>query len=87
MAVYDSKARVFLQPMYCSHMDVGIRTFATVANQAGHQIAENPADFTLWHLGSWDDDNGVFALSSPYTNLGFATQFKKETRLVQHENS
>lgn len=87
MAVYDSKARVFLQPWFCVHIDVGIRAFAQAANQEGHQVGEAPEDFVLWHLGTYNDDNAVFDLKQPYTNLGPASQFKKGTALVQHEKS
>lgn len=87
MVVYDSKARAFLQPWFSSHIDVGKRSFAQAANQGGHQICENAADFVLWHLGTFDDDNAVFDMLRPASNLGPASQFKKGTALVQHEKS
>lgn len=76
MAAYDNKARVFLNPFYVSQVAVGVRAFAEAANTPGHQICSHPQDFTLFHLGSYNDDNAVFEFITPYGNLGLAAQYK-----------
>lgn len=75
LAVYDSKARAFLVPIYCSHVDVGLRALADAANTAGHQIERNPLDFTMFHLGVWNDDNGTFTLLDQQIQLANAASF------------
>jgi len=77
MAVYDSKARAFLIPFFCAHTDVGRRAFSDAANNPGHQVGAHPEDFTLFHLGTFDDDNAVFKLLAQYHNCGLAAQLKK----------
>lgn len=76
MAVYDQKARAFLMPFYVSHVDVGVRSFGQAANTPGHQVCAHPEDFSLWHLGRFNDDNATFEFTTPYANLGLAAQFK-----------
>jgi len=87
MSVFDSKARAFLTPFFVSHVDVGIRCFAQAAGRADTQVGSAPEDFTLWQLGHWDDDNGMFTLVTPYVNLGTAAYFKaaRETQLKREE--
>lgn len=60
MSVYDTKARAFLPPFFVPHVDVGLRSLASAANEPGHQLNRYAADFEIYHLGSWDDGTGVF---------------------------
>lgn len=82
MCAYDSKARAFLMPFYTSQVAVGVRSFAEAANTPTHQMYHHPEDFTLFHLGTFDDDNATFEFLQPYVNLGLAAQYK-EGRNVQ----
>lgn len=82
MCVYDSKARAFLLPFYCSQVAVGVRSFVEAANTETHQMCQHPEDFTLFHLGTFDDDNATFDFLHPSVNLGLAAQYK-EGRYVQ----
>lgn len=75
-AAYDSKARAFIQPFYAAHADVAVRAFRAAANQPGHQVCDNPEDFTLFHLGQWDDQTCHFTLFPEHRNLGLASNFK-----------
>lgn len=77
MAAYDKKARAFMHPFYCAHTDVGVRTFSQAANAADHQVSQHPEDFALFHLGTFDDENGLFNLMSIPTHVVEAVQLKK----------
>lgn len=39
---------------------LAIRAFTETANGGETQIALHPEDFTLFHLGEWDDHNALF---------------------------
>lgn len=56
MVVYDSKSRAHLLPMFVSHVEVGQRGFADAANDPTGVIGRNPEDFSLFHIGEWDDE-------------------------------
>lgn len=82
LVVYDSKARAYLLPMFTTHVDVCLRAFADAANDPAHQVGKHPEDFTLFHLGVWNDDDAVFVWFKEHVNLGLAAQFKKGVRDV-----
>lgn len=87
MAVHDSKARCFMVPFFVSHVDVGLRTFAGAVNEEEKQtqLAQHPDDFTLYHLGSYNDENGAFLVSAQPVHVAFANDVKKGVRNVQHK--
>lgn len=76
MAVYDSKARTYIQPFFCTNVDVAKRVFADAANTAQHQVGMHSSDFTLFNLGTWDDETAVFSSMSEPLNLGLAANYK-----------
>jgi len=59
-AVYDSKAETYMQPWYAVNDAVAKRTFAMAVNN-GPEFKAHPEDFTLFHLGEFDDEKGDFA--------------------------
>lgn len=78
LSVFDSKARVFMSPFYVANLQVGARVFSEVANDAAHAFHKHPEDFTLYHLGSFDDESGKHDLLAQAVNLGMALNFRKE---------
>lgn len=76
-AIYDSKARAFLFPMFFGHVDLAKRSFSDAANKPEHGFSNNPEDFTLFHLGEWDDGTGKFQEFEQHRNLGLAAAYKR----------
>lgn len=60
-AVYDSAAEVFGQPMFVPSRGVAIRSFTDEVNRAdaNNQLFAHADDFTLYHIGDYDDVKGV----------------------------
>lgn len=81
-SVYDSKAKAFLTPFCCPHIDVALRVFENAANTPEHQLCTFAEDFTLFHLGTWDDNTSEFKLFKEHINLGLAANFRKEVKRV-----
>lgn len=81
MASYDKKARVFMKPFFVSHQDVGVRAFKDAVNDQATEIGRNPEDFTLYRLGTFDDDNAKFDLSDKPEVICEALQLKKASVL------
>lgn len=81
MVIYDSKARVFFKPYYVSTIEVGQRAFAGALQDNSTEVSKFPADFTLFHLGAYDDELGSYELLTPMVNLGVGSsyRFPKET--------
>ena len=57
-SVYDVKAKCFLPPFFMHQPEMAIRAISNATNDPGHQFHANPEDYSLYHLGEFDDDNG-----------------------------
>jgi len=75
-SVYDSKAAVYCAPFFCPTMAVAQRAFARTAADPETQMYAFPQDFTLFHLGEFDDEKGTFLMWAQQVNLGLAAQFQ-----------
>lgn len=61
-SVYDQRASVYLPPMYMQNKGFALRSFEDAINDQSHQFARHPGDYTLVHLGEFDDCSGKFSL-------------------------
>lgn len=59
-AVYDMKAKAFMQPFFSPMAATGIRAFSVAVNDPTTLLHKHPEDFVLFHLGSFDDELGRF---------------------------
>lgn len=79
-AVYDSAAAMYLEPFFAPTVEFAIRGFKEAVNKQGHQFSKFPEDYTLFHLGAYDQSCGEF-LSHPPTSLGVALTFVDKAQL------
>jgi hypothetical protein len=56
-SIYDQKARAYLPPFYMHQTEMAIRVFSDCINSDNHQFAKHPADYTLFELGTFDDEH------------------------------
>lgn len=79
-AVFDCKLSAFMVPFFAPSIGVACRMFADAAQNADSALAKHPEDYTLMHLGEWDDMTGGFnGLLAP-ANLGMAVQYRGPVR-------
>lgn len=62
VCLYDSAAQVHLPPQFVPNLGSAIRGFGDACRKtdANSDIARHPEDFTLMHLGSFEDEEGRF---------------------------
>lgn len=72
--VYDQKAQVYMQPIFFRADGEAIRAFRASISKPGHPFADYPADYTLFAIGEFDDDNAKFASYDAFVNLGNGVQ-------------
>lgn len=72
--IYDGAAKAFNTPFYRKMEAEALRAFRNTIN-AETVIAENPHDFSLFYLGTYDDDTGLVDQSEGVKNLGSALYF------------
>ena len=73
-ACHDSKAGAFMQPFFFQATGQAIRAFSDTVNDPKTQLNRHPADFTLFELGTFDDQTGEVETIKPL-NLGVALSF------------
>lgn len=69
--VYDSASRMFLEPFVAATLEVALRMFREAVNKPGHQFNKFPGDYTLFHVGEFDQEDGMVHSAKPH-NLGVA---------------
>ena len=76
-AVYDSKATAYMSPFFFPHAGQAIRAFSDTVNDPSTSLNRHPGDFTLFQIGEFDDETGVFTATSP-VNLGTALNYRQQ---------
>lgn len=76
--VFDSKAQVYMNPIYFRADGEALRAFKASVNSNGHQFNSNAGDYTLFGIGEYDDDKGVVSMYDAFVNLGNGAQFKED---------
>ncbi len=82
-SVYDSKAQAYLPPFFLPMSGQATRIFQNCANDKAHAFGANPLDYTLFHIGEFDDASGAIDSKTAPLNLGTAEQFKNAPKLPE----
>lgn len=80
VAVRDQKANSFTAPAMQHTREVALRTWANELNnpeRARTPEAQNPEDFSLWHVGDYESDTGALAPIMPIQQIAIASDLKK----------
>lgn len=57
--VYDAKARSYIQPFFAPNTAVAERMFHQAVCDEQHDFNRHAEDYTLFHIGSVDQDSGI----------------------------
>lgn len=76
-SLYDSKAVLYSQPWFLINDAFAIRAVVQLAREPGTSIHDYPTDFSLFHLGTFDDTLGGLTSVNP-RNLGLVSTLLAE---------
>lgn len=76
VSVYDAKAEVYSPPIAVPTLGMAERSFADEVNNPQSQYNKHPEDYTLFHLGEYDDATGVVTNRDTPFSLGVAVTLK-----------
>lgn len=76
-AIYDSGISTWMTPLYFRNKGEALRWWQEVCNNPEAKISKHPADYTLFELGTWNDDNNEFNLFKAPVKLGLALEYVK----------
>lgn len=74
-SVYDSAAKAYLPPFFAPTAELAKRMFTIAANDQAHNFNKYAADYTLFELGTWDDQDAEFDSNKSLGNLGTALTY------------
>lgn len=75
-SIFDSKAEAYLQPFFMTTKGQAVRAFTDAVNDPKSQFYSHLADYTLFHLGNFDDSTATFCPLSCPLSLGNALEYK-----------
>ena len=64
-AIHDSKAHSYLQPFFMHNDDLAIRSFTDASMNTESQFNQHPLDYTLFHIGTYDDETSIITAVAP----------------------
>lgn len=76
--VYDSKAQSYLPPFYMQSTGQAMRTFEDECNNKESLFNKHPSDFTLFEIGSFDDQTALIEIYEAKTSLATAIECIKQ---------
>ena len=82
-SVYDSKANLYMSPFYQNTVGQARRVFSDIINNPQHQFSKNPEDYTLFHLGEYNDITAKFDLLDTPTSLQLGLEIVKENTVPE----
>jgi len=59
-SVFDHKALGYLQPFFAPNHQVATRHFRTAAQDPQHDFCRYAEDYTLFFLGTFDEEQGLY---------------------------
>lgn len=67
--VYDQKAEYYTTPFVSQNDKTLTRTMTQLRNDPDSKLGQNPADFTVFHFGTFDDETADLTLSLPLKTM------------------
>jgi len=77
IAVKDAKIGSFARPVCVVNEATAVRAFADAVNDPTTEYHKHPEDYTIWSIGTYDDQTGQFMNSASPTQLALAVALLK----------
>ncbi len=73
--IFDSATGSYARPFFMLSKAEATRAFIDIINDEQSSIHKHPADFTLFHLGSFDQETAEFKTLTAPSSMGKAIQY------------
>ena len=64
--IFDAAANVYMRPFFFQADGQAQRAFQDLSNDDNHEVGKHPEDYTLFRVGSFDDNEGKVTSQSPF---------------------
>lgn len=75
--VYDSKAEFYSAPFYQQNVGMALRAFEDTVGDPESALCRHPEDFTLFHMGEWENLDCTFDLFATPRAIAKAIEVRK----------
>jgi len=58
-SIFDEKAKAYIPPFFMHREGQAARVFSDCIRDEKHQFSKNPGDYTLYIIGTFDDETGT----------------------------
>jgi len=79
--IYDSKTQAYLTPFFNPTTGGAVRSFEEACRDESSTFHKYPADFTLFEIGSFDDNSSQITLLDAKVALGCAVEYAPSQKL------
>lgn len=80
--IYDSATGIYMRPFFAAADGAAIREFNDLAVSSDHPIGQHPADYTLYRVGTWNDNKGEL-IGEQLEKLRTGPEAVAESRQIQ----
>jgi hypothetical protein len=75
-SIFDSAAKAYAPPFFLHNDGLAVRGFQDNVNNPESQAFRNPDQFTLFHIGTYDDITGVIESAEVIRSMGNGLEYK-----------
>lgn len=75
-SIFDSATQGYIQPFFMQSEAAARRAFKNAASEVDHDFNKNAQDYTLFHLGEFDQSTGIHTILPAPISLGNALTFR-----------
>lgn len=83
IAIKDRALDAYMRPFYAQTIGQAIRMFQDEIKRPDGEMAKHPDDYDLYHLGTWDDQDGTTTQQTP-KQIAIGKHFKPELIPMQN---
>lgn len=76
-SIYDAGISTWMPPLFVRNKGEILRWFMESVNDPQSKLSKYPSDYTLFEIGTWDDDKCKFSLLSTPVSVGLAIEYLK----------
>lgn len=80
-SVYDTAASLYNDPFAAVTVELALRGFKTACEKEGHHFNQWPEDYSLFHVGTFDQKTGAMKRFTEPRLIAIGTQFAEQTSI------